>query len=666
MNTRSSIKFINICTLLTVFSIFLITPAAIAATEEEIAASIQNGINYLLPLQNPDGSWFDYLYGECQAVAFTGMIVLKLETHAIEQGMDPLDSAYPYATHVQSGLNYIMQNRREVAIGPQPAGNPDSNGNGIGVYFNACPPGSDIYNTGIAMMALAASTHPEIYGNDLRDATDFMAWAQVDVVAPPDPDCDLHRGGWKYTDAQAYCYSDNSNSGYATLGLGFAAAEPPYGFQIPIPPFVLVELNTWLANMQDPSGGSKYTPYDPSPGYPNILRTGNLLYEFALVGDPDDSARVQNAINYIISEWGNDYDPYTGWKNHRQAMFTMMKGFEAFDIQLIDLDGDGVPEHDWFDEVSTHLVQTQNADGSWPDDIWAGSLMSTAWALLTLERVVPRIEFGIPGQCVAYGQDFEDFDADDYVVYGQPPFDWTWTGNVELTVDKDPENVFSIGYPSGFAGSETITFTATDNFGTTSDDDATFTVDPVPIVGDIPDQSSPFTPFDLDDYLTEPVPANVTWSYSGNSCMQVSIDPNNIVTVTNSDDACPDAETISFTAIATACDEEVSASDDTTFTPCISGAKICELDDDEIEVAPPPGYAPWDIIGGRITKIGGMMVNIPATEVDADDDDCVELEFEDMDYDIEEGVEVCVELDLRDDTFTCEVCAMEADDDDDD
>ena len=51
----------------------------------------------------------------------------------------------------------------------------------------------------------------------------------------------------------------------------------------------------------------------------------------------------------------------------------------------------------------------------------------------------------------------------------------------------------------------------------------------------------------------------------GNTCLQVSIDAENVVTVTNPG-GCTDPETITFTATATACDKEVSASEAATFT----------------------------------------------------------------------------------------------------
>ena len=73
---------------------------------------------------------------------------------------------------------------------------------------------------------------------------------------------------------------------------------------------------------------------------------------------------------------------------HHQATFSIMKGFEAYGIELIDLDGDSTPEHDWFDEISSRIVDTQNPDGSWNSDYWGDEILSTTWALLTLEKTV--------------------------------------------------------------------------------------------------------------------------------------------------------------------------------------------------------------------------------------------------------------------------------------
>jgi hypothetical protein len=176
---------------------------------------------------------------------------------------------------------------------------------------------------------------------------------------------------------------------------------------------------------------------------------------------------------------------------------------------------------------------------------------------------------GIPDQCVASGGTFDTFDLDDYAV-GVPPFSWTWSGDTNIEIAIDPDNVVTLTYPEGWLGAETITFMVTDALGRSAGDNATFTVAPVPIVGDIPDQTSPFAAFDLDDYLTGIDAAQVTWSAAGMSCLQVVIDAvTHVVTVSNPGDACTAPETITFTATAIACDDTVSSADDATFTPIL-------------------------------------------------------------------------------------------------
>jgi hypothetical protein len=527
--------------------------SASAATEAEIEAAISDGLAWLASQQLANGSWDDS--GGYVPVSTTGLAVLKLEDRAKELGKNPFDANdYEYANNVINGLDFIFSG----AI---------SDANGVhfsdsGVY--------DVYSTGIAMMAVAASNQPsrvittgvlngQTYQAALQGMMDWAAYAQNDVG------CEI--GGWGYG-ANDTGFSDNSNSGYATLGIGFANIAPPKGFGISIPAGVLAGLDTFITNVQVVGGlydgGSIYNPcWSSGPDWVNTLKTGNLLYQMALSGRIESNSSVQAAVGFIENYWGASAGECDGcgWLGDYQAMFAMMKGLEAYGIETLTVG-------DWFDQVSTYIVDNQNADGSWTHTTGESpsTTLDTAWALLTLEKVVEKIEFGIPSQCVPQGESFTPFDADDYVVIGTPPYTWIWTGEVDLSVSEDADNVFSITYPNGWTGSETIVFTATDANNKTSDDDATFTVDPVPVVGNIPDQTTPFVSFDLDSYLSGIDPSQVTWSYAGNTCLLVAIDAGNVVTVTNPG-GCTDPETITFTATATACDQEVSASDAVTFTP---------------------------------------------------------------------------------------------------
>lgn len=176
---------------------------------------------------------------------------------------------------------------------------------------------------------------------------------------------------------------------------------------------------------------------------------------------------------------------------------------------------------------------------------------------------------GIPDQCVLPEEPFDTFDLDDYVT-GIPPFSWSWEGNVDLIVSVDPENVVTVSYPPGWVGQETITFTVEDGIGTTASDEATFTVSPVPLVGDIPDQTEPFVPFDLDDYLYDALPEMVTWTASGMVCLEVEIDPDTHVANVINPGGCSQPEVITFTATVMPCGEAFSGEDAAIFNPAFS------------------------------------------------------------------------------------------------
>ncbi|MGB2984666.1 MAG: hypothetical protein WBE26_02180 [Phycisphaerae bacterium] len=365
------------CCLVASIVVLGVTGPATAATPAEIEQAIVDGLDYLDSQQNTiNGSWEN-------SVGVTGLAVLKFEHRAYELGFtDPTDPGYQYHQQVIDGLAYIVGQSHDVDISSEPAA--DGDGDNIGTYFGY----GGVYDAGIAMMALATSQNPG-YTNLLQDAVDWMSFAQNNST------CGVHRGGWGYSANDCWS-SDNSNGGYATLGLGFAAASGgPYIFGLTIPAFVRSELSMWVNALQDPQGppgdpNDGGSHYDPGGGWVNILKTGNLLYEMHLAGDTVTAQRVQDAIDYIERHWGAPGGGDIGWVNHCQAMFTMMKGFEAFNIDLIDADGGGVPNDDWFDEVSTHLVNTQNTmTGAWPNDPWGGPVLSTAWALLTLEKSVP-------------------------------------------------------------------------------------------------------------------------------------------------------------------------------------------------------------------------------------------------------------------------------------
>ncbi|MBX5328629.1 MAG: hypothetical protein QHH18_07380 [Candidatus Bathyarchaeota archaeon] len=170
-------------------SVFACVPYSKAATPEQIEASIVKGLEWLAAQQQADGSWSGDL-------SSTAMAVLKFEERAVDLGLDPLNPAYEYYDQVRNGLNFIFTRAEIVQISSQPAGNPDSDGDGIGVRFNQ-DNWHYTYGTGIATMAIAACTHPDLavsvagspvdgwtYLEVVDDTVDYMAFGQNDANWP--------------------------------------------------------------------------------------------------------------------------------------------------------------------------------------------------------------------------------------------------------------------------------------------------------------------------------------------------------------------------------------------------------------------------------------------------------------------------------------------------
>jgi len=245
-----------------------------AADEAAIQAAIDDGLAWLASQQNvtpgPDyGSW-----GELKKDGKTGLAVKKFEHDAFLRGYDnPFDPAYLYHDVVQRGLNYLFAGMSTHAIGVEPAGDPDTDGDGIGVALD----GGDTYETGIGLMAVAESNTPDrivnvpgsavdgwTYYDVAVDIMNYLAWSQINAGNG--------RGSWGYDENSVM--GDNSNSGYAILGLGFAQAAPPEGFGMTIPAFVKDELDFWIAYIQNPVDGDQFygvsgyfAPNDTTPGY---------------------------------------------------------------------------------------------------------------------------------------------------------------------------------------------------------------------------------------------------------------------------------------------------------------------------------------------------------------------------------------------------------------
>ncbi len=208
-----------------------------------------------------------------------------------------------------------------------------------------------------------------------------------------------------------------------------------------------------------------------------------------------------------------------------------------------------IPNADWYGS-ETITFKATDPGGLWDDD--------PATFTVTNINDAPVVT-NIPDQTIAEGSMFSTIILDNYVSdvdNTDAQMTWTYSGNSQLTVSI-VNRVATITTPnSDWNGAETITFKATDPGGLWDDDPATFTVTAVndaPIVSDIPDQTvaegSTFTSISLDNYVSDVdnTDAQMTWTYSGNSQLIVSI-VNRVATITIPNADWYGSETITFRA----------------------------------------------------------------------------------------------------------------------
>ena len=356
-----------------ILSIAFIAGMATAATEVEKQTAIDNALAFLAGTQNADGS-IGSMGG--YALASTAAAVLAFA----EQGSTI--SGGTYQTEVQNAMNYIFSRAVSQSISMEPAGNPDTNGNGIGVYFERYP--RRTYEVGLVLPAIVkagsqssvVATGSQVgrtYADVVQDAVDWIAWAQVD------PNYGNYRGGWRYNGDDTS--ADNSVSQWPVIGMLYAQ-----DWGINAPGFVGTELELWANYIQNANGGSGYTsPFSGvDPG-----KTGGLLVEHSYMGTALGDARVQNALSYLNTNWntygadGNFADAYMMW--------SIYKGLELYigidDESTITPRPQGTavidnPDHgwNWWEDYCEWLVANQLTSGAWSTvGPYADIYLGTAW-----------------------------------------------------------------------------------------------------------------------------------------------------------------------------------------------------------------------------------------------------------------------------------------------
>ncbi|MGA3192581.1 MAG: carboxypeptidase-like regulatory domain-containing protein [Candidatus Bathyarchaeia archaeon] len=375
-------------------------PLANAASQISINTAITKGLAYLNITQSQiDGSWGAGLF----PIASTATAVLAFEN----QGHYSWNATDPYSTNVQNGLNFLFAHGENITISNQTAGNPDTNGNGIGVAWES--DGYPTYETPIVLMAIVGSNAPtnvtsagplgvRTYHDIVVDIVDYISWAQND------PSSGTARGGWGYSENSGS--SDNSNTAWPVLGL--MAAEL---WGINAPPFVANELNYWVSTCQDLTGNSTSNSQYGSFGYYDhvvyggVADTSSGILQLTYIGAPSTNASIIAAEGYINKMWLVNDASWNVNIGNLYAMYAAMKAFREATppIQFV-ANYDGTNGVEWYNgtgQYADSLVGNQSLDGHWINwSPWDESSnfsldLSTAFAVLILEFIPVRVTYSL-------------------------------------------------------------------------------------------------------------------------------------------------------------------------------------------------------------------------------------------------------------------------------
>ena len=231
-----------------------------------------------------------------------------------------------------------------------------------------------------------------------------------------------------------------------------------------------------------------------------------------------------------------------------------------------DLDGDGTFESDGQQVSHTYVLLGTYTIHLRVQDNGGGEGIDSAQVVVGLGNPVLS---NIPPQTTAEGTPFDPILLDNFVDDPNTPDNqilWSFFGNQNLIVQVQNRTATVVPADSEWAGTENITFIASDPQGLRDSTTTAFTVIPVndpPSVSGIPNQQitekETFAPISLNQYVRDPdnTDAELHWNVFGNINLGVSIE-NNIATITRVNPNWFGTEVLLFVAI-----DPLGASDST-------------------------------------------------------------------------------------------------------
>jgi RHS repeat-associated protein len=344
----------------------------------EVNKAIDDGLWWLYTNKEKTGAYFRWnniRYGNHYSNSTASSVQAYLINGHLESGNRDED---PYVDVVRGGIDFLLSQMYSYNIGIQTYGNPDTNGNGIGITVSS---DRQIYELGAVMDALVATGTPDTvarsgganvigrrYQDIVQDMCDMYAWGQYDHATIG--------GGWRYAWNQG---PDNSAAQWGAIGM--LAAERYFGCTVP--QWVKERNNVWL-NYSYNGTGFGYT------GKGNDwATTPSGMVQMAFDGFDTTNSRWQTAEIWLDSNWNSFIG--TNRDNRYYSYYAFTKAMRLANPQEVTHLASGL---DWYGDntrgLARILVDRQNSNGSWPYDGWpyVGERTAAAWNVIILTRTL--------------------------------------------------------------------------------------------------------------------------------------------------------------------------------------------------------------------------------------------------------------------------------------
>ena len=301
--------------------------------DTERAVAVDDALWWLYRQQNANGSWYGFSsssYSSSQTAS--AVHAFEVNSHLATGDADE----DPYVETVSKGLAYLFTRLAASNIGHQTYGDPDANGNGIGIQVTD---GRPIYQGGMVMDAIINSRTPsadcgrdfdgdgtnDTYFDVIQDMCDMYAWGQGDAASG------YYAGGWRYGWNSG---ADNSACQWAAIGM--IPAERTWGCTIP--QFVKDRNDVWLNYSYHDYGSWSGFGY-ASAGW-GIALTPSGMVQLSFCEKDTSDARWIGCEDYFVNSWNswngsyNYYGYYAGFKAFTLALpapvETFYNGFDWY------------------------------------------------------------------------------------------------------------------------------------------------------------------------------------------------------------------------------------------------------------------------------------------------------------------------------------------------